>query len=164
MPSSFDPLLSQTPDLEVKHLEDGTVSEVKAQGPIPAGEVPFNLEILRRHLSQVILARRVLSEDVALRQKLLEQSVYNVAVERMKHQAEMLDKVGLPSKGLQSNNLKAWMWAWHQKLLTRIQAELENLIVEERVIGMLTVSSLRIALTHALPSENEAEQRQTAEA
>ncbi|TFK81972.1 DNA/RNA polymerase [Polyporus arcularius HHB13444] len=143
VPEVVPVMKAKTPELEVKHLEDGTVSEVKAQGPIPAGEVPFNLEILRRHLSQVILARRVLSEDVALRQKLLEQSVYNVAVERMKHQAEMLDKVGLPSKGLQSNNLKAWMWAWHQKLLTRIQAELENLIVEERVIAKMRQSSAR---------------------
>ena len=118
----------------MKHADDGTVSELRPQGVIPEGEVPFNLETLRRHLSHVVLARRVLSEDVALRQKLLEQSVYNVAVERMKHQADMLDKAGLPSKGLQSNNLKAWMWEWHQKLVGRIQAELENLVVEERVV------------------------------
>ena len=127
----------------MKHADDGTVSELRPQGAIPEGEVPFNLETLRRHLSHVVLARRVLSEDVALRQKLLEQSVYNVAVERMKHQADMLDKAGLPSKGLQSNNLKAWMWEWHQKLVGRIQAELENLVVEERVVARMRQASKR---------------------
>ncbi|RPD76822.1 DNA/RNA polymerase [Lentinus tigrinus ALCF2SS1-7] len=134
---------AKTPEVEVIHQEDGTVSELRPQGPVPDGEVPFNLETLRRHLSQVVLARRVLSEEVALRQKLLEQSVYNVAVERMKHQADMLEKVGLPSKGLQSNNLRAWMWEWHQKLVNRIQAELENLVVEERVIAKMRQSSNR---------------------
>ncbi|KAF8119543.1 hypothetical protein EV363DRAFT_1197176, partial [Boletus edulis] len=47
----------------------------------PAGEIPFNLDNLRKHLAQVTLARRVLPEDVAARQKLLEVSVYDVAVE-----------------------------------------------------------------------------------
>ena len=105
----------------------------------PEGEVPFNLETLRRHLSAVVLARRVLSEDLAGRQKLLEISVYNVAVERMKHQTEMMDDLGLPSRGLQSGDLKSWMWDWHQKLQARIKAEVENLVVEERVIGTYMV-------------------------
>ena len=109
--------------------------EVTAETAVPAGEVPFNLETLRRHLSQVVLARRVLSEDVALRQRLLEQSVYNVAVERMKNQAETMDSLGMPSKGLQSNDLRAWMLERHQKLQVRIKAEIESLVVEERVIG-----------------------------
>ena len=48
-------------------------------------KVPFNLKTPRRHLSRVVLARHVLSEDTMLRQHLLEQSVLNVAVKRMKH-------------------------------------------------------------------------------
>ncbi|EJF55919.1 DNA/RNA polymerase [Dichomitus squalens LYAD-421 SS1] len=126
--------------IEVVQHDDGRVTQLATDEPLPEraqGEVPFNLETLRRHLSQVVLARRVLSEDVAARQRLLEQSVYNVAVERMKHQAEMMDQLGLPSKGLQSNDLKSWMWEWHQKLQQRIKAEVENLIVEERILARM---------------------------
>ncbi|KAI8992792.1 DNA/RNA polymerase [Trametes punicea] len=125
------------PDVEVKRREDGTVAELTTKEPPrqPEGDIPFNLDTLRRHLGQVILARRVLSEDVVLRQRLLEQSVYNVAVERMKRQAEVFDQLGLPKQGLHSTDLRIWMWHWHQKLQARIEAEIKNLEVEERVIG-----------------------------
>ena len=83
----------------------------------------------------------MLAEDVSLRQRLVEQSVYNVAVERMKRQAELFDQLGLPNKGLHSNDLRVWMWEWHQKLETRIVAELENLVVEERIIGEYSFTS-----------------------
>ena len=36
-------------------------------------------------------------------------AVYNVAVERMKRQAELFDQLGLPNKGLHSNDLRVWM-------------------------------------------------------
>ncbi|KAI1795428.1 DNA/RNA polymerase [Ganoderma leucocontextum] len=124
-------------NIEVVQQDDGTVTQLSSNEELQEqseGEIPFNLEILRRHLSSVVLARRVLSEDLASRQRLLEQSVYNVAVERMKHQAEMMDDLGLPSRGLRSGDLRSWMWDWHQKLQGRIKAEVENLIVEERVI------------------------------
>ena len=130
------------PAIEVVSKEDGTMRGLSGEVPENDSDVPFNLQTLRRHLSQVVLARRALSEDVALRQKMLEQSVYNVAVERMKHQAEQMDSLGLPSKGLQSNDLRGWMWKWHQKLQTRIQAEVENLVIEERVLGACVLASL----------------------
>ena len=123
------------PEIEVVQAEDGSVSGLAATEPIPEGDVPFNLDTLRRHLSQVVLARRVLSEDATLRQHLLEQSVYNVAVERMKYEAEKLQQLGLPSKSLQSNELRLWMWDWYQKLQIRIEAELRSLVVEERLMG-----------------------------
>ena len=121
--------------IEVVSKEDGTMRGLTGEVPENDSDVPFNLQTLRRHLSQVVLARRALSEDVALRQKMLEQSVYNVAVERMKHQAEQMDSLGLPSKGLQSNDLRGWMWKWHQKLEQHIAVEIENVIVEEHVMG-----------------------------
>ncbi|KAG1773841.1 hypothetical protein EDD22DRAFT_841721 [Suillus occidentalis] len=74
-------------------------------------EVPFNLNNLRNHLAQVTLARRVLPEDLASRQKLLEESVYDVAVERL--------------------HLQKWMWDWHQKLKTRLEAEIRDIITAE---------------------------------
>ena len=48
-------------------------------------EIPYNLEVLCRHLGQLALARRVPPDDVATRQKLLEDSVYEEATERLKH-------------------------------------------------------------------------------
>ena len=129
--------------IEVVSKEDGTMRGLTGEVPENDSDVPFNLQTLRRHLSQVVLAaRRALSENVALRQKMLEQSVYNVAVERMKHQAEQMDSLGLPSKGLPSNDLRGWMGKWHQKLQTRIQAEVENLVIEERVLGACVLVSL----------------------
>ncbi len=94
------------------------MSQFTTDEPAPRldGDIPFNLETLRRHLGQVILARRVLSEDLVLRQRLLEESVYNVAVERLKHQAELFDQLGLPNKSLHSTDLRTWMWHWHVKL------------------------------------------------
>ena len=147
MTNDYFPDFSQK--IEVVQQDDGTVTQLATDEPLqgPAeGEVPFNLETLRRHLGEVVLARRILSEDVAARQRLLEQSVYNVAVERLKHQAEMMDQLGLPSKGLKSNDLKTWMWEWHQKLQQRIKAEVDNMVVEERVMGThLVLRSCRTA-------------------
>ncbi|EIW56833.1 DNA/RNA polymerase [Trametes versicolor FP-101664 SS1] len=127
------------PVMKTKRNEDGTVSQFTTDQPAPRldGDIPFNLETLRRHLGQVILARRVLSEDLVLRQRLLEQSVYNVAVERFRHQAELFDQLGLPNKSLHSTDLRTWMWHWHVKLQARIEAELANLEIEERVIARL---------------------------
>ncbi|OSD03827.1 DNA/RNA polymerase [Trametes coccinea BRFM310] len=126
------------PDIEVKRAEDGSVTALEPHAPIKLeGEVPFNLETLRRHLGNVILHRRILAEDVGLRQRLLEQSVYNVAVERMKRQAELFDQLGLPKQGLHSTDLKTWMWHWHVKLESRIEAEIKNLEIEERIIDRL---------------------------
>ena len=66
-----------------------------------------------------------------LRQRLLKQSVLSIAAKRMKHQAELFRGLGL---------LRAWMWEWHWKLEQRIAAKLENVIVEERVMGECHVS------------------------
>ncbi|KAL6308760.1 DNA/RNA polymerase [Sparassis latifolia] len=123
-------------DIQVTHSEDGSVVDI-APGNVqePEYEVPFNLETLRRHLSQIIFARRVLPEDVAARQKLLEESVYDVAVQRLKHQAEVLDELGLGNKHLHDVDLRTWMWNWHQKLQVRLKAEIANLEVSERGAG-----------------------------
>ncbi|TFK67999.1 DNA/RNA polymerase [Pluteus cervinus] len=95
-------------------------------------EMPFNLENLRRHLAQVTLARRVLPDDMSARQKLLEESVYDVAVERLKHETESLAKVGLDSQApFMQANLKRWMWDWHTKLRTRLEQEVKNIVAAE---------------------------------
>ncbi|KAG1790147.1 DNA/RNA polymerase, partial [Suillus variegatus] len=98
-------------------------------------EVPFNLDNLRKHLAQVTLARRVLPEDLASRQKLLEESVYDVAVERLRHEAKLFDELGLGNRELHHADLQKWMWDWHQKLKTRLEAEIKEIIVAEAKIS-----------------------------
>ncbi|OAX44242.1 DNA/RNA polymerase [Rhizopogon vinicolor AM-OR11-026] len=110
--------------------ESGNVIPVQTQG-----EVPFNLSNLRKHLAQVTLARRVLPEDLASRQKLLEESVYDVAVERLRHEAKVFDDLGLGGRELQRADLQKWMWDWHQKLKTRLEAEIKEIIAAEAKIA-----------------------------
>ncbi|EGO20169.1 hypothetical protein SERLADRAFT_363576 [Serpula lacrymans var. lacrymans S7.9] len=135
---SPDPLESVpevTPVMRWKEAvdEDGTVIPSASQE-----EMPFNLSNLRKHLTQVQLARRVLSEDVAARQKLLEESVYDVAVARLKHEADLFDELGLNNKGLKRADLQRWMWDWHQKLQPRLDAEIQEIIVAEEKAGCST--------------------------
>jgi DNA-directed RNA polymerase len=105
--------------------EDGT----------PSGDtetkVPFNLDILRKHLAHVSLARRVLSEDLAARQKLVEDSVYDVAVQRMRRQAELFKELGLGDSVLKKQDLQLWMWQWHQLLQARLKEDIALLIKKE---------------------------------
>ena len=95
-------------------------------------EIPFNLDNLRRHLAQVTLARRVLSDDVAARQKLLEESVYEVAIERLKHQADLFAELGLGSSALTHADLQQWLWDWHTKLKVRLDTEIKSIADAER--------------------------------
>jgi DNA-directed RNA polymerase len=118
----------QTPSEEILD-ENGNV--IPAQ---PQEEVPFNLNNLRSHLAQVTLARRVLPEDLASRQKLLEESVYDVAVERLRHEAKLFDELGLGNRELQRADLQKWMWDWHQKLKKRLEAEIQEIIAAEAKI------------------------------
>jgi len=101
-------------------------------------EIPFNLDVLRKHLAHVSLARRVLSEDLAARQKLLEDSVYDVAVQRMRRQAELFKELGLGDSVLRKQDLQLWMWQWHQLLQTRLKEDIALLIKEEA--GRFTLS------------------------
>ncbi|KAH8982235.1 DNA/RNA polymerase [Lactarius akahatsu] len=94
-------------------------------------EIPFNLDVLRKHLAHVSLARRVLSEDLAARQKLLEDSVYDVAVQRMRRQAELFKELGLGDSVLRKQDLQLWMWQWHQLLQARLKEDIALLIEKE---------------------------------
>jgi DNA-directed RNA polymerase len=105
--------------------EDGTSSGTTET------QIPFNLDILRKHLAHVSLARRVLSEDLAARQKLLEDSVYDVAVQRMRRQAELFKELGLGDSVLKKQDLQLWMWQWHQLLQARLRDDIALLIKEE---------------------------------
>ncbi|KAN0115801.1 hypothetical protein V8E52_006510 [Russula decolorans] len=73
-------------------------------------EVPFNLDILWKHLVHISLARRVLSEDLATQQKLVEDFLYDVAVQHMRQQAELFKELGLGDSVLKKQDLQLWMW------------------------------------------------------
>jgi DNA-directed RNA polymerase, mitochondrial len=96
-----------------------------------SAEVPFNLNNLRQHLAQVALARRLLPEDVTSRQKLLEDSVYQVALSRREHEFAVFEGLGLNTAGLKQADLQTWMWSWHQKLKGRLAIAIEDVVAME---------------------------------
>ncbi|EPS99209.1 hypothetical protein FOMPIDRAFT_1024277 [Fomitopsis schrenkii] len=121
-------------DVHAMLAEDGTVMDVRGGeglGAEPPSDVPFNLDTLRKHLAKVIFARRVLPEDVAARQKLLEESVYDVAVERLKYTTDRLEELGLSNPALKTNDLRQMMWDWHSKLKERLAVEITTLNQQE---------------------------------
>ncbi|TFK47151.1 DNA/RNA polymerase [Heliocybe sulcata] len=99
-----------------------------------AMEVPFSLDLLRRHLARVKMARQVLPDDVAVRQKVLEDSAIDVARERMVQQVKMLEELGIKDPALRRHGLQLWMWEWHTKLQERLEAEVNALLIEEQAI------------------------------
>ncbi|OCH85018.1 DNA/RNA polymerase [Obba rivulosa] len=137
VPEAIPVMKPKKPSINVIHSEDGSVVDIDvSESPEIETEIPFNLDTLRKHLSQVVFARRVMPDDVAARQKLLEDSVYDVAVKQMEHQAKMLEDLGLDNqRGLKHVDLQTWMWAWHQKLQVRLAAEIQNLVEEEHRLG-----------------------------
>lgn len=93
--------------------------------------IPFNLQNLRKHLAEASYARRVLSEDVASRQKILEESVYDVAMERWKHDVEKMEELGLGTGGLRHAQLQSWMFDWAEKMKHLLKEEIMKLRVKE---------------------------------
>lgn len=112
-------------------MVDGVDDESTAEGEQEA-VIPFNLDNLRRHLAQVNYARRVLPEDVAARQKLLEESVYDVAVERLKHEASVFDNLGIG--GAYQKSIRKWMWEWHVALQERLKEEIKSIQALEKKV------------------------------
>ncbi|KAF9078309.1 hypothetical protein BDP27DRAFT_1378803 [Rhodocollybia butyracea] len=104
-----------------------TEGEEEEENSEPEYEVPFNLSNLRKHLTRVSLARRVLPEDVAARQKLLEDSVYDTAVERLKHESDVFAQLGLDTVHVRQPDLRRWMWEWHINLQERLTEEIKNI-------------------------------------
>lgn len=122
---------------------DGTV--VPDTESEPEYEVPFNMATLRKHLAQVAMARKVLPDDATARQKLLEESVYDVAAERLKHQAKLFEELGINDKGLNNQDLRAWMWTWHVKLQGRLKAEVANVMRAEAKLGEWLLLSMNVS-------------------
>jgi DNA-directed RNA polymerase len=65
------------------------------------------------------------------RQKHLEKSAYDVALERLQQQYEVLDSIGAANPALNRSTLQKWMWDWHQILRTRLEEELPAIAKRE---------------------------------
>lgn len=98
----------------------------------PDANVPFNIRSLRRHLAEVVYARRALPEDNEARQRLLETSAYDVAVARLRHVSEKLDDLGLNTGVLRHAHLQKWMYVWHEKLQRKLEIEIARTLQDEK--------------------------------
>ncbi|KAG5335655.1 hypothetical protein C0989_000845 [Termitomyces sp. Mn162] len=135
-PDILDTVPEAQPVTTLVPSDDGHATEAK---------VPFNIHNLRRHLAQVITARRVLSNDVIARQEHLEKSGYEVALDHMKHQAEVFDTLGLDSGALRSVDLRQWMWVWYKNLQLRLTNEIANIaLAEEKIVKVRQVTEAQL--------------------
>ncbi|KAI4519882.1 DNA/RNA polymerase [Schizophyllum commune Loenen D] len=132
--SSFPDVLEGVPDVRPVELERIQKDETNPDGPPKkVSEMPFNLSNLRKHLSQITLARRVLPEDLVARQKLIEDSVYDVARQRLQHEYEQMKNLEAgKGQGLKDKRIQRWMWEWHMKLRERIGTEIKNITAFEK--------------------------------
>ncbi|KAJ6615404.1 DNA/RNA polymerase [Mycena sp. CBHHK59/15] len=120
--------LSQAEALGVSEDEDAVP---EARPVTKDSSVPFNLQTLRKHLALVALARRVLPTDVSARQKLLEDSVYDAAKERLARQYEVFAQIGIDDGALLQHDLQRWMWQWHCRLKVRLDNEIKAIAATE---------------------------------
>lgn len=120
----------------MKVTEDGRYEQVEPVGDSKEEvyEVPYNLRQLRQSLERLSTAHRALGDNLFARQQILEQSAYDVAVDRLKHEHEQLEKLG--NARLHTRPLRALMWDWHQKLTARLEQDVGALIQEEADSGM----------------------------
>ena len=93
--------------------------------------IPFNLDSLRRHLSDITEARSVLDANVHARQRHLEASVYDLAVEMLEQQYKTMEEKGLASGRLFHAELQHLMWQWHLALQGRVHTEIARIVLEE---------------------------------
>lgn len=74
----------------------------------------------------------MLTDDKSARQKVLEESVYDVAMDRWKHEVEKFEELGLGSSGLRHAHLQAWMYKWTEKLEKLLAEEIPKLEAAEQ--------------------------------
>ncbi|KAJ7260885.1 hypothetical protein B0H12DRAFT_1106881 [Mycena haematopus] len=124
-------VVAELGETQIMGVNDPDTQVPEANPVMKDGEVPFNLLTLRKHLNRVALARRVLPTDVNARQKLLEDSVYEAAKERLAKQHAVFDELGLDDNSLLRPDLQRWMWQWHQKLKDRLETEVKAIAANE---------------------------------
>jgi DNA-directed RNA polymerase len=88
-------------------------------------ETPYNLGVLRENLTQIIQGRKSLPDDVMQRQKQLEETAYDNALARFKHEAEVFRELDMGGS-LSRRSLQAWMWDWHVATEPYLQQKIEE--------------------------------------
>ena len=116
--------------IELKHLQKATVVDGVLVQAKPV--VPYNLDSLRRHLSDITEARSVLEANLHARQRHLEASVFDLAVEMLERRSKTMEQKGLPTGRLFHAELQHMMWQWHLALQERVRAEITRIIKEEK--------------------------------
>lgn len=116
--------------VQVITVDEGGV-EVKTE----VFETPYNLGVLRENLGQIIKGRAELPDDVIQRQKRLEETAYDSALARFKHEAEVFQQHSLGGN-LNQRNLQAWMWDWHVSTEPLLQERIAALVEEEQATQM----------------------------
>ncbi|KAF7290519.1 DNA-directed RNA polymerase [Mycena indigotica] len=139
--------LSQAQTTATATVEEDMVPEARPVIKDSDKTVPFNLFTLRKHLTSTALARRVIPTDMNARQKLLEDSVFDAAKERLARQSELFERFNLQSNVLQQPDLQRWMWQWHLLLTDRLQREITEIERTEalRAPGLSQYTSRRMS-------------------
>ncbi|VDC07236.1 unnamed protein product [Peniophora sp. CBMAI 1063] len=132
----------------LENVPDVKPVEIQATGPSgSASTVPFNLQILRDHLTSTQLFKRLLPADQMARQLLLERSVLDIAGERLRKLAEQFEKIGLDKNARKSDeSIQRWMWDWNVKLVERLKKDIRAVRREEdRAVGGSDKDITRVA-------------------
>lgn len=70
-------------------------------------------------------ARKMLDKDLHARQRHLESSVYDLALEQLQYRAKLFAEKGIDQEGhLRDSELQSWMWSWHTRLVGRLKEEI----------------------------------------
>ena len=118
------------PDVQIISVEEDGVKTTTE-----IFEIPYNLGKLRENMGQIIKGRAELPDDVIQRQKLLEETAYDNALARFKHEAEVFKQLSIGGN-LNQRNLQAWMWDWHVSTEPLLQERIAALVKEENAVQM----------------------------
>jgi DNA-directed RNA polymerase len=100
-------------------------------------EVPYNLGVLRETLGRIIEGRKALPDDVLQRQRIIEETAYESALARFKHEAELFKDMRMGGS-LTSKNMKVWIWEWYTKTIPLLKERIAE-IKEEESGGMCSI-------------------------
>ncbi|PVG00666.1 DNA/RNA polymerase [Serendipita vermifera] len=112
-------------------------------------ETPYNLGVLRENLNQIIQGRKTLPDDVLQRQKQLEETAYDNALARFKHEAEVFRELDMGGN-LNRRSLQAWMWDWHVATEPYLQQKIEEICSNPVVVKTRGAKAVQAPITDFL--------------
>lgn len=90
--------------------------------------MPFNIEHLRSTLRDIVTMKK--DVDLESRQRAMEQTVYQSAIQRFEHESQLLKDLEI-NTGIKKTKIQAWMWEWYTKLQERIKHDIKVLRAAE---------------------------------